>query len=84
MTDGKLEALEGRQSAQRRVLAWLVRELAPGERRRLVAALSEPYPPQDGQEDPGAVPVEGFAGMAAYTAELRAILAGAGDKAAGD
>lgn len=76
MKDGHIEALEARLSAQRRVLAWLVSELTSEQGARLVRAVAEPYPPQDGQEDPGAVPVAEFAGMAAFSAELRAILAG--------
>ena len=74
MEERTADGLQGRLSAQRRVLAWLVRELSAEQHARLVEALSEPYPPQDGQEDPGAVPVQAFAGIAAYSAEIRAIL----------
>ena len=76
MKNGHIEALEARLSAQRRVLAWLVSDLTSEQGARLVKAVAEPYPPQDGQEDPGAVPVAEFAGMAAFSAELRAILGG--------
>ncbi|MFN3314237.1 MAG: hypothetical protein ACK46Q_12335 [Hyphomonas sp.] len=62
-------------SAHRRVLTWLVKELSAEQGARLVAELSEPYPPQDGQEDPGAVPVEEFAGIAACSAELQMMFA---------
>lgn len=74
MKDGTVEGLQGRLSAHRRMLVWLVKELSAEQGARLVAALSEPYPPQDGQEDPGAVPVGEFAGTAAYSEELQTIL----------
>ena len=74
MTNGMIEALQGRLSAHRRVLAWLLRELSAEQSSRLVAELTESYTPQDGQEDPGAVPVEAFAGIAAWSAELHTIV----------
>jgi hypothetical protein len=74
MKDGYLEALEARISAHRRVLTALVRELPEGAGRRLLAELNEPYPPQDGQEDPGAVPVDEFGAIAAFAAEVRTMI----------
>ena len=82
MRDGHIAALEARLSAQRRVLAWLVSELTSEQGARLIAAVAEPYPPQDGQEDPGAVPVVEFAGIAAFSAELRVILSAVTDQQA--
>jgi hypothetical protein len=73
MDEGAIEGLQGRISAHRRVLVFLISLLSEAQRQRLRATLLEPYPPQDGQEDPGAVPVSQFAGMAAYAAELRLI-----------
>lgn len=66
--------LEGRLNAQRRVLSWLVDTLPADKREQILAELWEPFPPQDGQEDPGAVPAGTFAMSAAYGAEIRAIL----------
>lgn len=70
MNDGHVAALEARLSAHRRVLTILLSRIDPKERLELQALLAEPYPPQDGQEDPGAVPVEEFAAIAAYGAEM--------------
>lgn len=72
-----IEELEARLTAQRRILMWLVRELSADQTSRLMAELWEPFPPQDGQEDPGAVPVGAFAVEAGYGAEIRMILRGA-------
>lgn len=69
-----LEELEARLTAQRRLLMWLVKELPADKAARLVAELWEPFPPQDAQEDPGAVPADAFAAAAGYTAEIRTIL----------
>jgi hypothetical protein len=70
------DELEARLSAQRRVLRWLLLKVVASEAdyQDLVASLDESFPPQDGQEDPGAVPTEAFAGFAASAAEIRAIL----------
>lgn len=68
------DTLEGRLNAQRRVLIWLVEALPADKREQILAELWEPFPPQDAQEDPGAVPAGTFAMTAAYGAELRAIL----------
>lgn len=69
-----MEELQARLTAQRRVLMWLVKELPADQGARLLAELWEPFPPQDAQEDPGAVPVDAFAAAASYTAEIRTIL----------
>lgn len=70
------EDLEGRLSAQRRVLQWLLRTVEADEEQleRLLAVLEEPFPPADHQEDPGAVPTEAFASQTAYVAECRLLL----------
>lgn len=71
-----IDELDARLTAQRRVLMWLVKELSPEQAARLMAELWEPFPPQDGQEDPGAVPAGAFAVEAGYGAEIRMILRG--------
>jgi hypothetical protein len=73
MKDGRVEALEARLSAHRRVLRLLLSRVGTEEREEVLALLAEPYPPQDGQEDPGAVPVEEFAAIGAYGAEMRVL-----------
>ena len=70
---GAVAALEARLSAHRRVLRLLLSRIAPEDREDVLALMAEPYPPQDGQEDPGAVPVEEFAAIAAYGAEMRVL-----------
>jgi hypothetical protein len=74
MKEGYVEALEARVNAHRRVLTVLMRQLPEDARQRLLAELNEPYPPQDGQEDPGAVPVDEFGAIAAFAAEVRTII----------
>ena len=73
MKDGHVGALEARLSAHRRVLRLLLSRITAEEREEVLALMGEPYPPQDGQEDPGAVPVEEFAAIAAYGAEMRVL-----------
>lgn len=73
MKDGRVEALEARLSAHRRVLRLLLARISSEDRAHVLALMDEPYPPQDGQEDPGAVPVEEFAAISAYGAEMRAL-----------
>ena len=70
------EALEARLDAQRRVLGWILTRLAasPEDFNDLIDTLDQPSIPQDHQEDPGAVPTEAFGPMAAFAAEMRAIL----------
>lgn len=53
MKDGHVEALEARLSAHRRVLRLLLSRISAEEREEVFALMDEPYPPQDGQEDPG-------------------------------
>lgn len=74
MKDGYVKALEARVSAHRTALEWIVRHLSAKHGAQMLADLNEPYPPQDGQEDPGAVPVEEFGATAAYSQEIRTIL----------
>jgi hypothetical protein len=74
MKDGYVQGLEARINAHRRVLAALVSELPQEAGQRLLADFNEPYPPQDGQEDPGAVPVDEFGAIAAFAAEVRTII----------
>lgn len=75
MKEGYLQALEARVNAHRRVLTALVMELPQEAGQRLLSELDEAYPPQDGQEDPGAVPVDEFGAVAAFAAEMRSIIA---------
>lgn len=77
-----IDELEARLTAQRRVLMWLVKELSAEQAARLMGELWEPFPPQDGQEDPSAVPVGAFAVEAGYGAEIRMILRSASPPAA--
>ncbi|RYZ11393.1 MAG: hypothetical protein EON61_10190 [Alphaproteobacteria bacterium] len=46
----------------------------PEQFRDLIDNLDQSVIPQDHQEDPGAVPTEAFGSMAAFAAEMRAIL----------
>lgn len=71
-----LDALEARLDAQRRILGWMLARMAssPEDFRDLIDTLDQPIIPQDHQEDPGAVPTEAFGPMAAFAAEMRAIL----------
>lgn len=74
MKDGYVQALEARVNAHRTTIEWLVRQLSAEQGAQMLVDLNEPYPPQDGQEDPGAVPVEEFGATAAYTQEIRTLL----------
>ncbi|WP_265500911.1 hypothetical protein [Paracoccus beibuensis] len=53
-----IETLEARVDAHRRLLAKLVAALDPAARTPLIDWLSQRETMRDGQEDPGAVPVE--------------------------
>lgn len=70
------EALDARLDAQRRVLRWILARMVrtPEQFRDLLDNLDQTVIPQDHQEDPGAVPTESFGAMAAFAAEMRAIL----------
>jgi len=67
--------IEGRLSAQRRVLQWLLVHAAKDEAvDDLLDCLNESWPPADSQEDPGAVPANGFAVFTAAVEETRLLL----------
>ncbi len=68
--------LEGRLSAQRQVLAWLLARIvtSPEALSDLEAHLDQSIPPRDHQEDPGAVPDGGYAALAAAGFEIRLLL----------
>lgn len=68
--------IEGRLAAQRQALQWLLVHVAKDEDavRDLFDRLNETWPPADAQEDPGAVPTNGFAVFSATTAEMRLLL----------
>jgi hypothetical protein len=76
MTGHTYEQLDARLDAHRRALRWLLTRFVttPETFEDLIGNLDQPMIPQDHQEDPGAVPTEAFGAMAAYTAEMRAIL----------
>jgi hypothetical protein len=71
-----MEALDARLDAQRRVLRWVLARMitSPAQFKDLIDNLDQSVIPQDHQEDPGAVPTEAFGAMAAFAAEMRAIL----------
>jgi hypothetical protein len=74
MPDLKLEALEGRLMAQRKLIALLVAELdRDGRADRLWAFLDERSQFQDGEEDPGVVPSGALATEGAVSDEVRLI-----------
>lgn len=78
MTDSasNVTDLESRLAAQRLVLEWLLEAVVTDRETlgRLTSAIEAKFPPQDGQEDPGAVTTAAFGDMAATTAELRLLL----------
>lgn len=78
MSNGELSNfdLEGRLSAQRQVLAWvLARTVTSSEALSdLKAHLDQWIPPRDHQEDPGAVPDDGYAALTAAGFEIRLLL----------
>jgi len=74
MTDGKLTSIEGRLTAQAKLLAMLIAELdREGRADRFWLFLEDRLNVQDGEEDPGVVPVEGFGFEGAVAEELRMI-----------
>ena len=73
MTGPRLETLEGRQIAQRKVLALLLARLPQDEAGALCEYLEERSTIRDAQEDPGAVPAPGVALEAALAEEFRLI-----------
>ncbi|MFN4128395.1 MAG: hypothetical protein ACK4GC_01040 [Paracoccaceae bacterium] len=84
MTDNAkfLASLEARLSAHRRLLAQLIAHLPQADRRALTDWIDTRTIMHDGQEDPGAVPVEDGAEALALADEYRLIadLAAAVDK----
>lgn len=68
--------VEGRLTAQRHALQWLLLHVSNDEldASALLNELNEGWPPADAQEDPGAVPANGFAVFSATTAEMRLLL----------
>lgn len=73
---GQANLLDARLSAQRRLLQWLLRQVVQ-DRQAFDALLNEldaPWPPQDHQEDPGAVNTPAFGEMAAFNQEMRLLL----------
>lgn len=68
--------VEGRLIAQRHALQWLLQQVArqDADVSTLLNDLNEQWPPADAQEDPGAVPTNGFAIFSAATAEMRLLL----------
>lgn len=81
MSDGRLTVLEARLNAHRRILIALAARLGGAEIAAIEAQLREFFPPQDGQEDPGAVAVEAYAALCAYSEEMDFILKGAHEAA---
>lgn len=69
------EEVEGRLSAHRYILSHLLARLStdPGERKVLVDWLEERAAVNDGEEDPGAVIVQGYAEQQARADEFRII-----------
>ncbi|RYZ14697.1 MAG: hypothetical protein EON61_02800 [Alphaproteobacteria bacterium] len=76
MTEPTFRALDARLDAQRRVLRWILARMVvtPAQFADLMDNLDQTVIPQDHQEDPGAVPTEAFGEIAAFAAEMRAIL----------
>lgn len=68
--------VEGRLIAQRHALQWLLLQVAKEDvdASILLNDLNERWPPADAQEDPGAVPTNGFAIFSAATTEMRLLL----------
>ena len=78
MSNGELSnfELEGRLSAQRQVLAWVLGRTvsSPEALADLKAHIDQSVPPRDHQEDPGAVPDSGYAALTAAGFEIRLLL----------
>jgi hypothetical protein len=69
------EEVEGRLSAHRYILSHLLKKLStdPGDRKALLDWLGERASVNDGEEDPGAVIVQGFAEQQARADEFKII-----------
>ncbi|MGP9803360.1 hypothetical protein [Paracoccus sp. NSM] len=69
----RLDQIEGRLLAQRRLLAQMLAAMPDTQRRMLLDWLDARLVMRDGQEDPGAVPSDGLAEAMAVADEYRAI-----------
>lgn len=68
------ETFQGRLTAHRRLLGLILAELAQrGEAGLALEVLRDQQVPQDGQEDPGAVPDEALAFLLAMADEFRKV-----------
>ena len=69
------DEMEGRLSAHRYILSYLLKKLAtdPGDRKVLLDWLDERASVNDGEEDPGAVIVQGYAEQQARADEFKMI-----------
>lgn len=74
MRDADMIGLEARLDAQRQMLRWMLQRLTDEDARHLLDCLGGPFPPQDHQEDPGAVPTDALAAMMAFQREADALL----------
>lgn len=72
-TNARLDALEGRLIAHRRVLTRLVALLPPDRRAQLLDWIEQREVMPDGQEDPGAADLETAALELALSDEMRQI-----------
>lgn len=69
----RLDQIEGRLLAQRRLLAQMLAAMPDTLRRQMLDWLDARSVMRDGQEDPGAVPADGMAEAMALADEYRAI-----------
>lgn len=76
MSGETVEELDARLDAHRRLLRWILKRTVTSREEfdALIAHFDQPIIPQDHQEDPGAVPTEAFGLVAAFNAEMRAVL----------
>jgi hypothetical protein len=70
-TENTVSALEGRLMAHRRLLAHLLSLLPQQQQASVADWLEDRIVPQDGQEDPGAVPTEGLGPALSIADEYR-------------
>lgn len=69
----RLDQIEGRLLAQRRLLAQILMTMTEAQRRQMLDWLDARSVMRDGQEDPGVVPADGMAEAMALAEEYRAI-----------
>lgn len=69
----RLDQIEGRLLAQRRLLAQMLAAMPDTQRRQMLDWLDARSVMRDGQEDPGVVPADGMAEAMALADEYRAI-----------